>query len=379
MLVLNAGSSSIKVALFDAESRLLQSGAVTEIGPQARLRLGGVDQIMDLSDHNSAIAAILTALDRPVAALGACAHRIVHGGAHLRDACRITPEIIGRISDAIPLAPLHNPANLAGILAVQSLAPDLPQYACFDTGFHATNPDLATTYALPLSERAKGLRRYGFHGISYAGMVAKLQEIHAGKPVHRVLGLHLGNGASLCAMLDGFSVANTMGYSPLDGLTMGTRAGALDPAVVLTLARRHGIEGAEAMLNRQSGLMALGGSNDMRALSQTAEGKFARDHFAYWAIRHAGSMIAAMGGLDAIAFTGGIGENDAEMRAQIMAGLAFLGLVFDPAANAQNAGVLHGANSAIQAYIIPAEEERTIARSARKIFQSGGELGETLL
>lgn len=372
MLVLNSGSSSVKVATFDAQDRPLQSGAVTEIGPSARLRLGAVDRVMDLPDHKSAIAAILAVLDRPIADLGACAHRIVHGGADLRDTCRITPQILAKISDAIPLAPLHNPANLAGIMAVQALAPDLPQYACFDTGFHATNPDLATTYALPLSERATGLRRYGFHGISYAGMVAKLQEIAPDQPVKRLLGLHLGNGASLCAILDGCSVANTMGYSPLDGLTMGTRAGGLDPAVVLTLARRHGIEGAETMLNRNSGLLALGGSNDMRALTQTPEGTFARDHFAYWAIRHAGSMIAAMGGLDAIAFTGGIGENDAPMRAQIMAGLGFMGLEFDPAANAQNASTLQAATSQIRAYIIPAEEERTIAQSARKIFQIGG-------
>jgi acetate kinase len=369
MLVLNAGSSSVKVATFDGQDHPLQAGAVTEIGPKARLRLGAVDQVLDLPDHKSAIAAILAVLDRPIADLGACAHRIVHGGADLRDTCRITPHILVKISDAIPLAPLHNPANLAGIMAVQALAPQLPQYACFDTGFHATNPELATTYALPLAERATGLRRYGFHGISYAGMVAKVQEMAPDQPINRLLGLHLGNGASLCAILYGCSVANTMGYSPLDGLTMGTRAGGLDPAVVLTLARRHGIDGAEALLNRQSGLLALGGSNDMRALSQTPDGKFARDHFAYWAIRHAGSMIAAMGGLDAIAFTGGIGENDAEMRAQIMTGLAFMGLQFDPAANAQNAGTLHTAH--IRAYIIPAEEERTIAISARKIFQRG--------
>lgn len=369
MLVLNAGSSSVKVATFDAQDRPLQSGAVTEIGPNARLRLGAVDRVLDLPDHKSAIAAILQALDRPVSDLGACAHRIVHGGAELRDTCRITPAILAKISDAIPLAPLHNPANLAGIRAVQALAPDLPQYACFDTGFHATNPDLATTYALPLSERATGLRRYGFHGISYAGMVAKLHEIAPDRPIKRLLGLHLGNGASLCAILDGCSVANTMGYSPLDGLTMGTRAGSLDPAVVLSLARRHGIDGAETLLNRHSGLLALGGSNDMRTLSQSPDGTFARAHFAYWATRHAGSMIAAMGGLDAIAFTGGIGENDADMRAKIMTGLAFMGLEFDAAANAQNATILHSGK--IRAYIIPAEEERTIAQSARRIFQDG--------
>lgn len=349
MLVLNAGSSSIKIALFGDDS---QMGAVTEIGPNARLRLGAVDQVMNLPDHAAALAALLAALDRPLADLGACAHRVVHGGAELTETCRITPQVLDQIRAAIPLAPLHNPANLAGIMAVQALAPDLPQYACFDTAFHATNPELATTYALPLAERAQGLRRYGFHGISYAGMVAKLQEMTGNHLPKRLLGLHLGNGASLCAILDGCSVATTMGYSPLDGLTMGSRAGSLDPAVVLNLARRHGIDGAEAMLNRQSGLLALGGSNDMRALSNSPDGAFARAHFAYWAIRHAGSMIAAMGGLDAIAFTGGIGENDADIRAQIIAGLAFV-------------------QSPIATFIIPAEEERTIATSARKLFQGG--------
>lgn len=372
MLVLNAGSSSVKVATFDAQDRPLQSGAVTEIGASARLRLGALDRVLDLPDHKSAIAAILAALDRPVADLGACAHRIVHGGAELRDTCRVTPEVLAKISDAIPLAPLHNPANLAGIMAVQALAPNLPQYACFDTGFHGTNPVVASTYALPQAERDTGLRRYGFHGISYAGMVEKLHEIAPDRPKRRILGLHLGNGASLCAILDGCSVANTMGYSPLDGLTMGTRAGSLDAAVVLTLARRHGIDGAEDMLNRRSGLLALGGSNDMRALAATPDGVFARDHFAYWAIRHAGSMIAAMGGLDSVAFTGGIGEYDSEIRAKIMAGLSFMGLDFDPASNQANALVLHAPQSAIHAYIIPAEEERSIAKAARKIFQMGG-------
>ena len=375
MLVFNAGSSSVKVALFDADAVQIIAGGVTEIGPQARLRLGSVDRILTLADHQSAIAAILAALAKmghPIDQMQACAHRIVHGGATLTAPCRLSPSVLDQIKAAIPLAPLHNPAHLAGIAAITALAPNLAQYACFDTGFHATNPAVATTYALPQTERDLGLRRYGFHGISYAGMVERLHTIAPDQPNRRVLGLHLGNGASLCAILDGRSVATTMGYSPLDGLTMGTRAGGLDPAVVLSLARRYGIDGAEDLLNRRSGLLALGGSNDMRALAATPAGAFARDHFAYWAIRHAGSMIAAMGGLDSVAFSGGIGEYDSAIRAKIMAGLAFMGLRFDPAANDAHRSVLHSTESAVRAFIIPAEEERWIAKAARKLFQSGG-------
>ncbi len=171
---------------------------------------------------------------------------MVHGGASLRAACRITPQVEAQIDACAALAPLHNPANLTGIRALRALAPDLPQYAAFDTAFHAANPEVAVTYALPPEERARGLRRYGFHGLSYAAIVRKLKESGANKLPTRLLVFHLGNGASACAILNGQSVATTMGYSPLDGLTMGTRAGSLDPAVVLDLAARHGIDGAGA-------------------------------------------------------------------------------------------------------------------------------------
>jgi acetate kinase len=253
-----------------------------------------------------------------------------------------------------------------GIRALAALAPDLPQYASFDTAFHATNPALATTYALPADERARGLRRYGFHGLSYAAIVRKVKEISENQLPDRLLVFHLGNGASACAIQNGHSVASTMGYSPLDGLTMGTRAGGLDPAVVLDLAARHGVDATARLLNRESGLLGLAGAADMRALqtSATPDTTFARDHFAYWAARHAGSLMVAMGGLDAIVFTGGIGEKDAAIRVAILDRLAFAGVRYDTTRNAQAAARLQETHSHVAIWIVPADEERQIALEA---------------
>ena len=343
ILVLNAGSSSVKSALFGPDLTARDSLTLTEI-----------------ADHRTAIATILDhyAGHTPTSA----AHRVVHGGESLTDPIRITPEVRDRIAALVPLAPLHNPAALAGIDAVTALAPDLPQVACFDSGFHAGQPTVATTYAIPATP---GLRRFGFHGISYADLATRLTPLP-----DRLLALHLGNGASLCAIKGGHSVATTMGYSPLDGLTMGTRSGSIDPAAVLALARIHGIDGAEALLNRDSGLKALGGISDMRRLSRagTRQARFAIGHFSYWAVRHAGSMIAAMGGIDALAFTGGIGENDPNIRAAIMEGLAFTGLDMDAAANARGEARLHTERSSVSAWIVPAQEERAIARAALRVL-----------
>lgn len=355
LLIVNAGSSSLKLGLFDP--------AMTEIASARSERIGAGGP----ATHEAALAQGLDQMSVSARDLTAAAHRVVHGGAALTRAQQITPEVLSGIRACVPLAPLHNPANLSGIEAIAALAPDLPQFASFDTAFHATNSDLATTYALPKSERDRGLRRYGFHGLSYAGMVGKVKEITKNSPPKRLLGLHLGNGASLCAMVDGQSVATTMGYSPLDGLTMGSRAGALDPGVVLDLAACHGVERAMHILNRDSGLLALGGSNDMRSLHGTAD--FAVDHFIYWAVRHAGSMVAAMGGLDALAFTGGIGENDKKVRAGIMKGLGFLGLVADSDAKGP---VISARDSRVLALVVRAEEERQIAIEAAENGAFGG-------
>lgn len=361
LLVVNAGSSSLKLAVFD--------GTLTEIAQARAERIGTGGP----ADHRAALGTGLAEMGISPSDLTAAAHRVVHGGAGLTAPCRITPSVEAEIEACAALAPLHNPANLTGIRALAALAPDLPQYASFDTAFHATNPALATTYALPLAERNRGLRRYGFHGLSYAAIVRKVKENIESFPAKRLLVFHLGNGASACAIRDGQSVASTMGYSPLDGLTMGTRAGNLDPAVVLDLAARHGVEGASRLLNRESGLLGLAGAADMRALQQagTPEAAFARDHFAYWAARHAGSLIVAMGGLDAIVFTGGIGEKDAAIRAAILDRLAFAGAAHDPARNAEGAVALHQPGSRVAIWIVPAEEERQIAIEAMTVREGG--------
>ena len=368
ILVVNAGSSSIKVVLFGEDLVAILSAAVTEIGGVSALRVGAKTVPVSAPDHLAALAALLGALaaaGHPVTDLHAAAHRVVHGGRHLLAPCRVTPAVEAEIAACIPLAPLHNPHNLSAIRAIDDLAPGLPQYASFDTAFHATNPEEALRYALPAAEDAKGIRRYGFHGISYAGLVARLPDLTGNPLPQRLLALHLGNGASLCAIRNGQSVANSMGYSPLDGLTMGTRTGEIDGMAVLRLARDYGIEAAESLLNRDSGLKALGGASDMHVLEAagTAEADLAIRHFCYWAVRHAGSAIAAMGGLDAIAFTGGIGEHSSRVRGAIVQGLGWLGVELDPFANAAHATRLHAQKSPVAIWKVLAYEEQTIAQN----------------
>ena len=280
ILAINAGSSSIKYAVFDGAQEVLR-GAVEEV-----------------RDHGAALTRVLAELEEGGVApsgLAAVAHRVVHGGMERAEALRVDEAVLAVIRDAVPLAPLHNPANLAAIEAFMALAPDVPQVACFDTAFHATIPDVAARYALPPEAEALGLRRYGFHGISYSSLTARMPEI-AGALPRRLLACHLGNGASLAAILDGRSVATTMGYSPLDGLTMGTRSGSIDGNAVLKIAEEFGIDGAGVMLNKHSGLLGLSGiSSDMRVLraSDDARAAFAIDHFLNALVTHAGAMIAA--------------------------------------------------------------------------------------
>ena len=371
ILVVNAGSSSLKLALFDAGLKPVLNASVSEIGGASRLRAGGAARPCPAPDHEAALAAMLREFERRGHGLGrqgsgglaAAGHRVVHGGRRLTAPCRIDAESLAQIEACVPLAPLHNPPSLAAIRALARIAPDLPQTASFDTAFHAGNPEEALRYALPEALDEAGIRRYGFHGLSYAGLVARLPEL-SGRPLPgRLLALHLGNGASLCAIRDGRSVATTMGYSPLGGLTMGTRAGEIDGNAVLRLARERGIDEAARLLNQESGLLGLGGHSDMEALRRAGTGQadFAIRHFRYWAVRHAGAMIAAMGGLDALAFTGGIGENDAETRGEIAAGLGWLGVRIDASANEAGAAALHPAGAGIPVWIVPADEERVIA------------------
>jgi acetate kinase len=284
----------------------------------------------------------------PLTDFAAAAHRIVHGGAVMTEPARLRPPVIATIESVIPLAPLHNPNNLAGVYALHEMAPDLPQYCSFGTAFHATNPEVATRYAIPQTHHDAGIRRYGFHGLSYANMVADFGD----QVPHRLLAFHLGNGASLCAIKDGKSIATSMGYSPLSGLTMGTRSGDIDGAAVLRISEALGESETDRMLNKNSGLKALAGDNNMKTLLDRDDdaAKFAVEHFCYWAARHAGSAIVAMGGLDAVAFTGGIGENAAPIRDRIMELLACFGTP--------------------EVHVIAADEEKAIARDALSVMDA---------
>lgn len=352
ILVLNAGSSSLKVEVFDLSLGSVLSGSVTNIGTEGALRLGDLHDTVTTADHAQALARMLDALaDQQITLdrLTAAAHRVVHGGTILTQPARITPQVIAAIESVIPLAPLHNPNNLAAMLALQSAAPDLPQYCSFGTAFHATNPDVATRYAIPQIQHDAGIRRYGFHGLSYANLVADFGD----DLPNRLLAFHLGNGASLCAILEGRSIATSMGYSPLSGLTMGTRSGDIDGAAVLRISDALGEAEADRMLNKNSGLKALAGDNNMKTLLEREDpaAKFAVEHFCYWAARHAGSAIVAMGGLDAVAFTGGIGENASPVRDRIMEHLACFGDV--------------------PVHVIAADEEKAIARDALTLIEAG--------
>lgn len=352
ILVLNAGSSSLKVEVFDLALTSLLSGSVSSVGSDGTLKLGDLTKDVKTADHAEALSLMLDALaaaNITVDKLTAAAHRVVHGGTILTEPARVTPQVIAAIKSVIPLAPLHNPNNLAAMLALQEVAPDLPQYASFGTTFHASNPEVATRYAIPQTQHDAGIRRYGFHGLSYAHMVAHFGDA---LPSH-LLAFHLGNGASLCAIHDGKSIATSMGYSPLSGLTMGTRSGDIDGAAVLRISAALGEEETDRMLNRNSGLKALGGDNDMRTLlnRKDPEAAFAVEHFCYWAARHAGSAIVAMGGLDAVAFTGGIGENAPPIRERIMAHLACFGDV--------------------PVHVVAADEEKQIARDALSLMNAG--------
>lgn len=340
ILVVNAGSSSVKAALFAPDLTEVTRLMVSAIGGNAALVHDGRTRPVDAPDHGAAIMLIRQALgDRPVTA---AAHRVVHGGADLTAPTRLTPAALKQIRACVPLAPLHNPPALAAIDALAASDPALPQFASFDTAFHAAQPAVATTYALPAHIRARGIRRYGFHGLSYAGLIRQIAPLP-----DRLLALHLGAGVSLCAIRQGHSVATSMGYSPLSGPTMATRPGDIDAAAVLRLAEEDGIAATARMLNHQSGLLGLSGlSADMRTLlaDPSPQAGFAVDHFCYWAARQAGSLIAALGGIDALAFTGGIGENSPVIRDRITALLAWAGKV--------------------PVHVIPAREEEQIARDA---------------
>ncbi len=385
LLVFNAGSSSLKFAVFEAADgsptpRL--RGAASGIGRSGRFTAApegqaGVDTDADFTDHAAAIAYVLAWLADAGYGLdgfSGAGHRVVHGGGVYAASTRITDEILDELAGFARLAPHHQPHSIAAIEALRELAPELPQIACFDTAFHATIPEVATVLPLPRVLRETGLRRYGFHGLSYANVVRRLPAVSgAGLPA-RVLACHLGNGASLCAIRDGTSVATTMGFSTLDGLVMATRSGAIDPGVLLHLMSAEGMSASalERLLYDQSGLLALSGvSADMRQLlaDTSADAAFAVEVYCTAIARHAGAMISAMQGLDAVVFTGGIGENAAPIREKVMRTLAWTGLAVDRQANDRGEARLSAPGSPVAAYIIAADEEGVIAAETMSLLR----------
>ncbi|MEL7116692.1 MAG: acetate kinase [Pseudomonadota bacterium] len=330
LLVLNAGSSSIKVGLFDRDLSQKLKGSISELGGgdnRAVLTLNGETKTIKAETRRDGVAALFEALPTvgfDPTKLDAAAHRVVHGGEKLTEPVHLDKANMKALRAMVPLAPLHLPPAIAGIEALTELRPDIKQYASFDTSFHAAQTDVARAYAIPKEWRDKGIRRYGFHGLSYAGMVHQFGE----DLPRRLLAMHMGGGVSLCAIKDGHSCATTMGYSPLSGPTMATRCGDIDGMAVLRMAEEVGIEEAGRILNRDSGLYGLSGATpDMRTLLSldSHDAAFAIDQFIWSVVRTAGALIAVMGGVDAFAFTGGIGENATEIRRRVMERLHWLG------------------------------------------------------
>ena len=374
ILTLNAGSSSLKFGLYleGVEPEMVEVGQVERIGGAARLTMkgrgGARDEVVDAPDHAAALARVTEALSAALDGLDVAGvgHRIVHGGTEFVEATLLTPDVLGALEALAPLAPLHQPHNLAGVRAAQAAFPQAVQIGCFDTGFHRGHPWVNDTFALPRRFYDEGVRRYGFHGVSYdyiTGLIADdYPDLHRGKLVIA----HLGNGASMCAVREGRSVGSTMGFSALDGLPMGTRCGQIDPGVVLYLMEQRGfsIGDVHRMLYEESGLLGLSGeTSDMRDLldSGTAQAAQAIDYYVFRARREIGALTAVLGGIDALVFCGGIGEHAAPIRARIAEGLEYLGLSIDPARNEQNARDIGTGPTRVM--VIPTDEERVIARA----------------
>lgn len=387
--VINAGSSSIKFALCEAanDAKILFRGQVGGIGVDPRLKVSDAQglSLMERSwpadgfDHDAATREILTTSatlisGTPVVGIG---HRIVHGGMHYDAPIRLDRDVLAALAQLIPLAPLHQPHNLAPIRTIFERAPHIPQVACFDTAFHRGQPPIAQLFALPRRLTGAGVRRYGFHGLSYEYLVSRLRQLLPEVASKRVILAHLGNGASLCAVNEGRSVASTMGFTAVDGLMMGTRCGALDAGVILYLMREEHMDAAaiENLIYRESGLLGVSGiSPDMRALraSSEASAREAIALFVYRIIRETGSLVAALGGLDAFVFSGGIGENDAAIRADVIAGCRWTRAVLDPERNRQGEGRISADGSSVPIWVIPTDEERLIARHTAQLLGSKG-------
>ncbi|MDR3532401.1 MAG: acetate/propionate family kinase [Rhodopila sp.] len=376
VVVLNAGSSSLKFAAYppDPEAPPLLSGAVDGIGNSAHLKIMDADGrvthdiAVSASDPHAAMAILAGLKDGPLAGdLAAFGHRIVHGGPDLDRSVVVDEATLARIEAVSPLAPLHNPPALDVLKGLQKRFPRVPHVACFDTAFHRGHPAVADRFAIPDSLYQEGVRRYGFHGLSYqyiaGAMQTKAPEIAGGK----VVAAHLGSGASMCALMDGHSIDSSMGFTALDGLPMGTRSGSLDAGVILWLQQQKGwsVDRVEHFLYHDCGLQGLSGlSNDIRVLlaSDAPLAKMAVDYFVYHIARTAGALAVSMGGIDGLVFTAGIGEHSVPIRARVLARLRWLGFDVDETANQRGQGRITASSSRLRAYIIPTDEERVIAR-----------------
>lgn len=378
-LTLNAGSSSLKFGLFEPgapDPVPLAMGKVERIGAAARMQvqIGAAPEREtllspeDAADHAGALRAVLNALNEVAGEITAVGHRVVHGGLHYAAPIEIDEAALEELETLIPFAPLHQPHNLAGIRAARAAFPEARQIACFDTAFHRNHPFVNDAFALPRSYFDKGVRRYGFHGLSYDYIAGALAERAPLLASGRVVVAHLGNGASMCGMLEGRSVASTMGFSALDGLPMGTRSGQVDPGVLLYMMQQEGLSPEEIadILYKKSGLLGLSGlSNDMRVLeaSDDPKAREALDYFVFRIRRELGGLSAALQGLDALVFTGGIGENSALVRRRVCAGMDWLGIEIDEAANSENAELISTPLSRVQVLVVPTNEELVIARA----------------
>ena len=375
ILTLNAGSSSLKFALYKGADENILRGLVEGVGQAPRVSLTA-PHVRRLDPPDLAGISYEGMLDRLLQwlnahlegdVIGAAGHRIVHGGRRFVDPVRIDETVLAELDGLVPLAPLHQPHNLAAIHAIARAQPALPQVGCFDTAFHRTMPAVAARLALPRALGDAEMRRYGFHGLSYEFIAGRLRQIAPALARGRVVVAHLGSGASLCAMCDGRSIETTMGFSTLDGLVMATRPGCLDAGAVLYLMQSRGMtaEAVEDLLYHQSGLLGVSGiSGDMRELAASTrpEAREAVELFAYRLAGEVGRLAAALGGLNGLVFTAGIGEHDAALRAEICRRLAWLGVVPDPAANEAGHGRISTDASSVEAWVVPTDEEAVIAR-----------------
>jgi acetate kinase len=385
--VLNAGSSSLKFSLFAVGGGALEADVRGQIerlytAPRFVARRPDGTVVAERAwpegtklEVAAALRHLVEFLERDLAHLRVVAvgHRVAHGGPKHRGPVRLDRAVLAGLDALVPLAPLHQPHNLGAARAVLAARPGLPQVACFDTSFHRDMPDVAQRFALPAELHDAGVRRYGFHGLSYEYIASVLPRFDARAAAGRTVVLHLGNGSSMCAMEAGRSVATTMGFTGVEGLPMGTRSGALDPGVLLYLMdeRQMGARDIERLLYTQSGLLGLSGiSGDMRTLlaSDDPRAKLAVDVYCYRVARELGSLAAALGGLDALVFTGGIGENAVAIRERVCRSAAWLGVELDPAANARGEARIHGAGSRVSAWTLPTNEELIIARHTRQLL-----------